>query len=218
MVASILGFVALALAVVIMPGADTILVLRTSLRSGARAAFITAAGIVCGPVLWGALAGLGVALVLARAPIVYSAVAVAGAAYLVSLATGSLRAACGLWQRRRQPAVADPPVGPTLAPRSHFMTGLVTNVLNPKIGVFYLSVMPGLFAPGDVTAWLGALLGALHGGLGLVYLSGVATFAAYMRRFLTRPAANAIVEFVCGLCLLVFAAFVVVETFTTIAR
>jgi len=207
---SVLGFTVIAAVIVLMPGADTILVLRTSLRSGSRPAVITAAGVVCGPVIWGALAGLGVALVLSRSSIVYSAVAVAGALYLVHLGTGSVRAARALWQRRSDPVEAASGVVPP--PRSAFLTGLMSNLLNPKIGVFYLAVLPGLFAPGDVTIWLGALLGAIHGAIGLVFLSAVAIFAAHVRRFLTRPAVNAVVELICGLCLFAFAVVVVLET------
>ncbi|MFT4028568.1 MAG: LysE family translocator [Protaetiibacter sp.] len=200
----------MAAVVVLMPGADTILVLRTSLRFGARKAVITAAGVVCGPVVWGALAGLGVALVLSRLPILYSAVAVAGALYLVYLGTGSVRAARTLWRRRSESAETTSAAVPPS--RSAFLTGLMTNLLNPKIGVFYLAVMPGLFAPGDVTIWLGALLGTIHGAIGLVFLSAVAIFAACFRRFLTRPAVNAVVEVICGLCLFAFATLVVIDT------
>ncbi|MFT4213913.1 MAG: LysE family translocator [Microbacterium sp.] len=210
MLTSILGFTAIAAAVVLMPGADTILVLRTSLRFGVRTAVVTAAGVVCGPVIWGALAGLGVALVISRWPVVYSAVAVAGALYLIFLGWGCVRTAARLWRRASDAAEAASVAVPT--PRSALFTGLLTNLLNPKIGVFYLAVMPGLFAPADVTVWLGALLGAIHGAIGLLYLSAVAVFAATVRRFLTRPAANAVVELVCGLCLVAFAAFVLIET------
>ncbi|WP_307484133.1 LysE family translocator [Microbacterium trichothecenolyticum] len=193
-----------------MPGADTILVLRTSLRFGARKAIVTAAGVVCGPVIWGALAGLGMALVISRLPIIYSAVALAGALYLVYLGIGSVRAARTLWRRRSESAETAPAV--VSPPHSAFLTGLMTNLLNPKIGVFYLAVMPGLFAPGDVTIWLGALLGAIHGAIGLIFLTAVAIFAAYVRRFLTRPTVSAAVELACGLCLFAFALFVIMET------
>lgn len=213
MLPSVLGFTVIACVVVLMPGADTILVLRTSLRFGARKAVITSAGVVCGPVIWGGLAGLGMALVIARLPILYSAVALAGALYLVYLGTGSVRAARTLWRRRSGAAETTSAVAPP--PRSAFLTGLMTNLLNPKIGVFYLAVMPGLFAPADVTIWLGTLLGAIHGAIGLIFLTAVAIFASYVRRFLTRPAVNAAVELICGLCLFAFALFVIVETVAT---
>ncbi|WP_307218218.1 LysE family translocator [Microbacterium sp. SORGH_AS_0888] len=213
MTASLLGFLALAAAVVAMPGADTILVLRTSLRAGARTALVTALGVVCGPVVWGALAGLGVALVLSRLPVVYAVVALAGAGYLAYLAMGGLRAARRAWRARADPTPSPTITGAAPTARGAFLTGLLTNLLNPKIGVFYLAVMPGLFSPGAVTVWLGAALGAIHGVLGLVYLSAVALFADRMRRFLTRPAANAVVELACGVVLLLFAVAVVAETF-----
>ncbi|MFT4234849.1 MAG: LysE family translocator [Microbacterium sp.] len=203
----ILAFTAIAVVVTLMPGADSILVLRTSLRDGARAAFVTALGVSCGPVLWGALAGAGVALVLARLPVLYAIIALAGSLYLGWLAFGSLRASLRLW---RQSAPIETP--PEKRTRSHFLTGLVTNLLNPKIGAFYLAVMPGLFPPSDVTPWLGAALGAIHGVLGVVYLGLVAVLAGWARRFLTRPRANAVVEALCALCLLAFAVYLAVST------
>lgn len=210
MLASMLAFTAVAAAVTLMPGADTILVLRTSLRFNARTGVITAAGVVCGPVIWGALAGLGVALVLSRVPILYSVVALAGAAYLIVLGAGSVRAALTLWRQRSESAR---PAAIAVSPsRSAFLTGLMTNLLNPKIGVFYLAVMPGLFSATDVTIWLGALLGAIHGVMSLVFLSVVAIFAASLRRFLTRPAVNAVIEAICGVCLFAVAALVIIET------
>ncbi|MGB4777300.1 LysE family translocator [Microbacterium sp.] len=103
------------------------------------------------------------------------------------------------------------PHPPTTGPAAYFFTGLMTNLLNPKIGVFYLSVMPGLFLGQEITPWLGALLGAMHAVLGLTFLSGVAVLSGFARRHLTRPKVRAAIELVCGACLLAFASFVVIE-------
>ncbi|MFT4229494.1 MAG: LysE family translocator [Microbacterium sp.] len=212
MLSAIAGFAVIALVVVLMPGADTILVLRTSLRDGARAGIITASGIVCGPVIWGALAGLGAALVLSQDPLLYSAVAAAGGLYLAYLAYRTFLSARSTWRS----AVTVIPDATATAPSSrrsmtYFFTGLMTNLLNPKIGAFYLSVMPGLFIGQQITAWLGALLGAIHAVLGLAFLSGVAALSGLARKYLTQPRVQAVIEMICGLCLLGFGALVVVE-------
>lgn len=219
----IIAFAGIALAVVLMPGADTILVLRTSLRDGARSGIVTALGIVCGPIIWGALAGLGVALILQRVPILYNIVAVAGGLYLIYLASQSFRASLASWRAKDEVelggeggAVTDHS-GNGVAViehsglRTYFLTGLMTNLLNPKIGVFYLAVMPGLFLGETVNIWLGALLGFIHSVLGLIFLSGVSVLSSLARRYLIRRKAYAITELICGLCLLGFGLFVLVE-------
>ena len=210
--AAVLAFAGLAAVMTLVPGADTVLVLRTSLRDGARAGIATAAGVGLGVVAWGALAGLGVALVLTRVPLLYTLVAVAGGGYLAFLAVRCFIAARRSWRSRNENEVVDASGTPRTAGGRHLLTGLTTNLLNPKIGVFYLSVMPGLFAGQEVGPWLGAGLGAIHAVFGLVWLGGIALFASSARRMLARPAANAIVELVCGCCLLAFAAFVIVES------
>lgn len=212
MPSSILAFAAIALVVVLVPGADTILVLRTSLRDGTRAGTITASGVICGPVIWGTLAGIGIALVLNRNTLTYSAIAGAGGFYLSYLAYRMLLSARTTW-RSGVAETLDDPARTTPARRStaHFFTGLTTNLLNPKIGVFYVSVMPGLFLGQQITAWLGALLGAIHAVIGLVFLGSVAALSGAAGKYLTRPKVQAGIELACGLCLLGFGAFVLVE-------
>lgn len=94
---------------------------------------------------------------------------------------------------------------------SYFTQGLITNLLNPQIGVFYLAIMPGLFDAGDITVWLGALLGAIHGAIGLAFLSLVAVFTGAVRRQLSRPVASAGIELFCGICLLAFGLYAVID-------
>ena len=208
---SLVAFTGIALAVVLMPGADTILVLRTSLRHGARAGIVTASGIVCGPIIWGALAGLGAGLILGQNVIVYNIVAAAGGLYLTYLAVQSFRVANSNWSSReeRNPST----YGSTFTPRRSalFTTGLMTNVLNPKIGVFYISVMPGLFIGQHIGVDLGALLGGIQAVLGLIFLVVVAVLAARAIQVLTRPRIAAAIELVCGLCLLLFGIYVLTE-------
>jgi threonine/homoserine/homoserine lactone efflux protein len=209
---SLLAFTGIALVVVLMPGADTVLVLRTSLRYGARAGIITATGIVCGPIIWGALAGLGVALILGQNPLLYNIVATAGGLYLIYLAAQSFRAATTGWLSPNDEHL--PRSGTTLTRSSvatQFTTGLMTNLLNPKIGVFYISVMPGLFIGQHIGVGLGALLGLIQAVLGLMFLTAVALLSARANGILTRPRIAAAVELACGLCLFLFGTYVFVE-------
>lgn len=213
MLASVLAFTAVAFFIVLTPGADTVLVLRTSVRSGVRAGTLAAAGVVCGPVIWGALAGVGVALVVRQNPILYTVIAAAGGGYLCYLAYQSIVAAVRAWRSTGAVHETRTNEGENTTGKSlpHFGRGLVTNLLNPQIGVFYLAIMPGLFDAGQITLWLGAALGGIHGVLGLVFLSVIAFFTSATNRLLDRPKVTASVEFVCGLLLLGFGVYASAE-------
>ncbi|WP_242885118.1 LysE family translocator [Actinomadura litoris] len=209
-----------------MPGADTILVFRTSRAYGVRTGLTTAVGVVTGPVIWGALSGIGVALLIARNHAVYTLLALAGAAYLLYLAAGCFRAAvtgstaladahpAGTHPAGTHPAGTDPGTdGAPLeraeaGPSSPYVTGLLTNLLNPKIGVFYVSVMPGLFQKRP-DLWVGGSLGLIQSSMGLLFLGGVALAAGRARRYLASRRASRVVEVLAGGCLLVFALYVV---------
>ena len=90
MTASVIAFTFAALALVLMPGVDTILLLHTSIDDGSTAGIVTAAGIVCGPIVWGFLAGIGAALIFTQNPVAFGLVATAGGLYLLYLASGWL--------------------------------------------------------------------------------------------------------------------------------
>lgn len=208
---SILAFTTIAVVVVLMPGADTVLVLDSSLRYGSRAGIVTATGVVCGPVLWGALAGLGVAVILSQNPLLSSGIAVAGGLYLCYLAFRSFSAAHTSWRSPSTTTEATPDVLVRRTPLTHFLTGLTTNVLNPKIGIFYLSVMPTLFIGRQISLWLGALLGLIHATLGIAFLTGVSVLSGVARRRLSHPRSRAPIELACAICLLGFGVYAVMQ-------
>lgn len=201
-----LVFSLLAFAVVLMPGADTILVFRTSRVQGTRAGLMTAVGVVTGPVLWGMFSGIGVALIIARDKTLYVAVALLGALYLVYLAYGCFKSAADGSAVPLDTSSEEGPPG-SGSMRRAYVTGLLTNLLNPKIGVFYLSVMPGLFR-GNVDPWDGGSLGLIQATMGIVFLSCVAFLAGKARRYLSSRRASLTVEVLAGLCLLAFAVYV----------
>lgn len=201
-----LVFAGLAAVVVLMPGADTILVFRSSRAYGTRTGVTTAAGVVTGPVIWGMLSGVGVALIITHNATLYTVVAILGALYLMYLSAGCFRAAAnGSTAVSGEPAV-DPADG---AKGNPYVTGLLTNLLNPKIGVFYLSVMPGLFAGRRLDIWVGGSLGLIQSCLGFAFLSFVAFLAGKARKSLVGRRTSTLVETLAGLCLLAFAAYTI---------
>jgi threonine/homoserine/homoserine lactone efflux protein len=154
-----LGIVAL---LTITPGADMAMVARSVFTGGRRDAFATTLGISAGCLAWACASALGVAAVLAASQTAYDALRLVGAVYLVWLGVQSLLAArSGL-----------APVAPTGEPKGRpFRQGLLTNLFNPKIAVFYSTFLPQFIAPGDSALAVSMLLACVHIALGIAWLS-----------------------------------------------
>lgn len=152
------AFAGVALLVTLTPGPDTLLVLRAALAGGRRAAWATACGIALGCLCWGAASALGLTVLLRGQPLLYDAVRLLGLAYLLWL---------GLTLLLRRPQPAD---GTALG-AGGFVQGLVTNLLNSKVGLFYLA-LTSQFLPAGVSpfAWL-LLLAAVHAAMGLAWFA-----------------------------------------------
>ncbi len=165
----------------ITPGLDTVLVLRTGVSSGRRAAYAAGAGICTGCLVWASASALGITAILAASEVAYAVLRIAGAAYLCYLGVRML------WQARR--STVDSPEGPE-EPRSAwaaFRLGLTTNLANPKVGVFYLSVLPQ-FLPSNVNPLAGSmLLASVHAAEGMLWFALLITAINRARRALTRP-------------------------------
>lgn len=150
-IGALAGFAAIAVLVTITPGPDSLLVLRTALAEGPRRARAAGLGICAGLLLWGGAVALGLAALLAAAPLAYDAVQLAGAAYLIGLGLRLLVAPAS--------AAGAPPES---AGGHAFRRGLLTNLTNPKIGVFYLSLLPQLMPDGAPLAPLALGMAAIH--------------------------------------------------------
>ncbi|HEX9965109.1 MAG TPA: LysE family translocator [Allosphingosinicella sp.] len=155
---SLIAFTVAAALLTITPGLDTALVLRTAAAEGARRAFAAALGICLGCLAWGVLVAVGLGMLLQASELAYLALKWAGAAYLLYLGTRLIFA-------RRPEAEDEEP-----APRGNWLLrGLLTNLLNPKVGAFYVSFLPQFIPAGADVAALTLLLTAVHAGLGLLW-------------------------------------------------
>ena len=168
------AFVLVATLLAVTPGADTLLVVRNVLTRGRPAGLATIAGIAAGCLVHATLSAVGVALVLMRSAEAFAAVKWGGAAYLVVLGAQSL----GRWLRADAGGPGSPAAGPADGSRSarrlrSFLEGLLTNVLNPKVGIFYLAFLPQFLGPGEPVLARSLLLAGLHIGIGVVWLSTV---------------------------------------------
>ncbi|TWF93591.1 LysE family translocator [Saccharopolyspora dendranthemae] len=178
--AALWGFTIVAVLGVMTPGLDTMLVLRHALLGGRRAGFTAVLGITTGCLVWGAAGIVGLTALLTASELAYTAVRVLGAAYLIWLG------ASALWKTLPRNRKAETPTKDAPAGRSAFRAGLMTNLLNPKVGVFYMSLLPQFLPTGpDASAW-GALLVAIHLAAGLVWLPALVWTAGRARAFFQR--------------------------------
>ncbi len=186
----LIGFLGVAALVTIAPAADFALVSRRALSAGARAAVITASGVCSGVLVWGALSALGVAAIVTASADAYAALRLAGAAYLVLLGIRAL-----LTARRLAGENATPADHQTSRVRDGgFRQGLVTNLLNPKVGIFYAAVLPQFVSHRDSVLLVSLLFAALHALMGMVWYSFSAVVLSRGRRLFARPRARAALE------------------------
>jgi threonine/homoserine/homoserine lactone efflux protein len=129
-----LTFVALAAVGLLVPGPDTFVVLRTSVAAGARAGTWAAAGSAAGNLVWGTASAVGVTSLLAASDTAFTALKLAGAAYLVALGLQALLAA-----KRGDRLVPEDGAG---AADGAFRRGLLSDLLNVKVGLFWTALLP----------------------------------------------------------------------------
>ena len=176
-----LGAIGLMVLLTIAPGPDMALVTSTALLRGRAAAIRTALGISTGTLIWATLSGLGVAALLEASAEAYAVVRLAGAAYLVYL---GVRAIVEAVRDRSMPADPDDVAQPIGRP---YRQGLLTNLLNPKVGLFYTTLVPQIVDPGDPIALVSITVGLAHITIGMAWLTMLAILVDRAGDVLRRP-------------------------------
>ncbi|MDX6201159.1 MAG: hypothetical protein QOF82_2517 [Frankiales bacterium] len=158
MLISVLTFSFAAFLVVLLPGPDTLVVLRSLLRSGKAAATRTVAGVLTGLTVWAIAASVGLAALLHASSDAYLALRIVGAVYLCVLGVQALRsrgagtefAELGAVQPRRKGLLG-----------TGYGAGLTTDLLNPKVGVFFVTFLPAFVPHGEPVGAVSLLFGAI---------------------------------------------------------
>ena len=153
MTAVLLAFALTATLVILAPGPDSMLVMRNTLRGGQRAGWITACGTVSGLAVWAVAAALGLSALLRVSHVGYDILRLAGAAYLIWLGATSLRCRRGPADPAAPGRTGEPAGPPASRARGWrvYLNGLLSNLFNPKIGVFFVAFLPG-FIPARASA------------------------------------------------------------------
>lgn len=176
MLESFWGFVLISTAVIVTPGPDTAVTIRSTLLQGRACGLATAIGVASGQMIWAAATSVGLVAVLLASEPVFNALRLAGAAYLIWLGVQTL------WSAWTADVGADSNFRPGAAERltvaSAFSHGLLSDLGNPKMAVFFASVLPQFATPGDGMMSSLMLLGLLFSAMTLAWLSLYAAIVA----------------------------------------
>jgi threonine/homoserine/homoserine lactone efflux protein len=148
---SVLAFTGAAVLIVLLPGPDTLVVVRSILRGGRRQGILTSLGNLCGLTVWVVSAVVGIAALLRASEVGYDVLRAVGACYLVFL---------GIQAYRSRGTTQELPEGRALL-GTGFRAGILTNLLNPKVGVFFVTFLPGFVPSGASVPAVTALYGAI---------------------------------------------------------
>lgn len=188
---ALVAWTVVALLGVMTPGIDTMLVLRHTVLGGGRAGLSVVVGIAAGCLVWASASLAGLTALLTASQLAYDVVRIAGAVYLIWLGVTTI------WRtlpRNRTPDVHEMVDLSGDGPRHGMRLGFVTNLLNPKVGVFYISLLPQFLPTGpSATAW-GAVLVVIHLVVTLAWYPLLIAVAARARGLLLRERARVWME------------------------
>src|SRR6185295_5718401 len=196
---AIIAFTIAAGVLTITPGLDTALVLRTAAVEGSSRAMRAAFGIALGCLVWGFAASVGLGALLAASQFAYNVLRFAGALYILWLGGRMVVAAF-------RPATAATSTAQAEEPRTHswLLRGFLTNILNPKVGVFYVPFLP-LFIPAGVSVTgFSMLLTSIHAAEGVGWFWLLTTALRPLSRWIQRGSVIRVLDGIAGGVLLAF--------------
>ena len=195
MLTQFIAFLGISALVIVTPGQDTALTIRNALLGGRRRGAFTALGVSAGQGVWTIATSAGLAALLVASEPAFLAVKLAGAAYLIFL---GVQALVSSFSPRRSTAAAGAPVAGRGTPWTGFRQGLISNLGNPKMAVFFTSLLPQ-FSPGGNASFAALLLlGFIFCLMTLVWLTGYAIAVAKAGDFLRRPRIRRTIDAVTG--------------------
>jgi RhtB (resistance to homoserine/threonine) family protein len=183
----LLAFVAVSAVVICTPGQDTALLVRNTLTGGRSSGVATAGGVTLGIAIWAVAASAGLAALLQASEPVFQTLKLAGAAYLAYLGAQSLRRALARREHGHPLAGTNP-----LSPKRAFRQGLLSNLGNPKIAVFFASMLPQFVPEGSASFAILLALGLVFCAMGLAWLTVYAVAVAHIGRLLAGRARRAL--------------------------
>ncbi|HVF98236.1 MAG TPA: LysE family translocator [Chloroflexia bacterium] len=206
--AKLWAFVAFSAVLTITPGVDMALVARSALSRGRNAAFMTTLGIITGLPVHAFLSAVGLSAILSQSALAFETVKLLGAGYLVYLGVRTIISA-GKSGGKHDTQAAIQTSMPQARTREEtlriyrrsYMEGLLNNLLNPKVALFYLTFLPQFMSPGDPVIARSLLMGLIHAAEGIIWLMLYAYFLSRLSELMSRPNVKRNIERVTGLLL-----------------
>jgi threonine/homoserine/homoserine lactone efflux protein len=199
MLTALVTFTLAATLIVLLPGPDTLVVVRNLIRGGRRTAALTVLGVLSGLTIWVVAAALGLAALLRASHDGYTALRLVGAVYLMWLGVNSFRT--GAAAHAEDITMTSPPrrllgVG--------YRAGLATDLLNPKVGVFFVTFLPGFVPRGHPVGSTSLLFGAIFVVETAAYFALLLMLASRITRWMSQPGIRKRLDRATGLVLIGF--------------
>lgn len=192
-------FVGVAAVVIVVPGPDTAVVTKNVLVHGRRAALGTSLGVSAGLLVWTLAAAVGVASLVRASAVAFTVLKLVGALYLIWLGLQAVRAAGRTAVGQQALGV---PARPGMGARGGFRQGLLSDLANPKIGIFFTSLLPQFVDPGQPVLLPFLALGAIFVLMTALWLVLYCVIAARAAQTLQRPRVRAVLDRVTGVVLI----------------
>jgi RhtB (resistance to homoserine/threonine) family protein len=199
----VLAFTGIAALLTITPGADTMLVIRNVLSRGGRAGVFSTFGICSGLFIHASLSALGLSVILVKSATAFQIVKYVGAGYLIFLGIQSIwrmfQKGEGFSQFNQRDKRPEPNLG-----KKSLIEGFMSNILNPKVAVFYLAFLPQFINAGDPVFQKSILLASIHAIEGIIWLCFVSLFLDRIKAFFIKPKTRKVLEGISGTVLIGF--------------
>jgi threonine/homoserine/homoserine lactone efflux protein len=181
---SFLAFLGISILIIVTPGPDTAMTIRGVMLGGRQGGLLTAAGVAIGQIIWALATAAGLVAILLASEPVFQTIKLAGAAYLIYLGFQLLWSA---WRGAGHARLAVKTGSGRLAPYAAFRQGLISDLGNPKMAVFFASILPQFAIAGEGMFSGLALLGVIFAGLTFMWLAFYAVVLDRLGHFLDRP-------------------------------
>ncbi len=199
MLSNIVTFSILAGILVIIPGLDFALVLRYATTQSRKSALVVMLGITSGLFVWGTFASLGISAILQASETAFNVLKVTGACYMIWMGIGFIRNSL----KDSSEALMEIQ---KIRNQRIFTRGLFSNLLNPKAGVFYLSVLPQFIPAGSNHLLFGLFLASIHAVITIIFFISLILFINMLKDFFIQPGVVKVMERISGVAVIGFGA------------
>jgi threonine/homoserine/homoserine lactone efflux protein len=200
----LVGFLIASLIIVVSPGADSFLLLRSTVNGGLRSGLRTLGGIVTGNVSWAILTISGIGLLVSRVAVAMLVLKILGGLYLVYLAAMSLRSGLGKATPATTAVTAEPKFGP-------YLVGLFTNLTNPKPLLFFLAFFPQFLGHARNIGLQLTMLSLIFLVMAIIWQIALVLGANSLSAKINSPSFNKIMDLICAVAFAAIAVFIFSE-------